>query len=242
LLSLLLLAACAVLLAMNLPERGAALGELAREGTASAVGAARNSILGPPRIGLQVGHLESFAHPPELERLRTSTGGHGGGMLEVEVNEAVAQALAVRLRSRGFQVDLLPATVPVSYRADAVVAIHADSSPLDYRRGYKSAVFQPLRNRWDQALKSALDGAYLAVSGLPDDDANVTGDMLEYYAFNGHYRHSLAKGTPAAIVELGYLSHPLDRELLGRPQLVAALLESGIVSFLEDRGRLRGTR
>ncbi|MEX2542987.1 MAG: N-acetylmuramoyl-L-alanine amidase [Trueperaceae bacterium] len=236
----LLLIAGTVLLALNHPTRTESLAESTGQAAGNGFQRLRNLVLGPPRIGLQVGHLDAEAHPEELARLRVSTGGLGGGMQEVDVNRAVAAALAERLERRGIAVDLLPATVPPRYRAELVVAIHADSSLEPGRRGYKSAVFRPVRNRWDERLKRALDSAYLAGSSLPDDDANVTGDMLEYYAFNGSFRHSVARRTPAAIVEIGYLSHPSDRELLRRPDRVAALLEEGITAFLEQRGRLGG--
>lgn len=236
----LLLVAGAVLLALNHPARAETLAESTAQAAVNRFQRIRNLMLGPPRIGLQVGHLDAAAQPEELARLRASTGGLGGGLREVDVNRAIAAALAERLERRAFGVDILAATVPPSYRADLVVAIHADSSLETERRGYKSAVFRPPRNRWDERLKSALDRAYLGGSPLPDDDANVTGDMLEYYAFNRRFRHSVASRTPAAIVELGYLSHPLDRELLRRPDRVAALLEEGIVAFLVERGRLGG--
>jgi hypothetical protein len=233
-----LLTASLVLVALNEPARAAALSQGAGEAAASGYRMFRNLVLGPARVGVQIGHLDSERHPDELARLRASTGGVGGGLLEVEVNQAVGLALAARLEALGLVVDLLPATVPPGYRADLVVAVHADSSLGPHRRGYKSAVFRPSRNRWDESLKRALDGAFLAASGLPDDDENVTGDMLEYYAFNRHYRHSLARSTPAVIVELGYISHPLDRDLLRRPDRVAEMLERGLLAFLAERGRL----
>jgi hypothetical protein len=237
-LSAFLLAATLALVALNDPARAAALSQGAGEAAASGYRLFRNLVLGPAHVGVQIGHLDSESHPDELARLRASTGGVGGGLFEVEVNQAVALALASRLEALGLVVDLLPATVPPGYRADLVVAVHADSSPGPHRRGYKSAVFRPARNRWDESLKRALDDAYLAGSGLPDDDENVTGDMLEYYAFNRNYRHSLARRTPAVIVELGYLSHPLDRAFLQRPDRVAEMLELGVLAFLAERGRL----
>ena len=237
-LSVLLLLASTVLLALSLPQRTDALADRSQDAAASTYHLLRNRLLGPPTVGVQIGHLEASAHPEELASLRTSTGGYGGGHFEVDVNREVADALAALLRAEGISVDLLPATVPPGYRADLVLSIHADSSAGRHRRGYKSAVFRPQRNRWDARLKEQVDAAYLSGSRLPDDDENVTGDMLEYYAFNPHYRHSVARRTPAVIVELGYLSHPLDRELLERPERVAELLRQGVMAYLELRGRL----
>jgi hypothetical protein len=238
LLLVLLLMAAGTLLALEFPSRTEATAGAAERAALAGYHRLRNAVLGPPLVGLQIGHLEAGSHPRELASLRASTGGSAGGLVEVEVNGAVANALAARLEARGITVDLLPATVPPRYSADLVLAIHGDSSADPDRRGYKSAVFRQQRNRWDGRLKSAIDRAYLSSSGLPDDDLNVSGDMLEYYAFNRRYRHSLARRTPAAIVELGYLSHPEDRRLLSRPERVAALLEEGIIKFLAMRGRL----
>lgn len=237
LISLLLLAS-AVFAALNRPSAVGELSSKIEDEAASAQRHLQNLVLGPVRVGLQVGHLYAEAHPEELARLRVSTGGSGGGVSEVDVNQAVARELALRLRARGIEVDVLPATVEPGYRADLLLAIHADSSAQSHRRGYKSAVFRPERNRWDVSLKQTIDEVYLAGSGLPDDDENVSGDMLEYYAFNSRFRHSASRRTPALIVELGYLSHPLDRRLLRQPDHVAALLEQGIVRFLDMRGRL----
>lgn len=238
-LAVLLLLASTVLLALSLPGRAEALAGLGNEAITGAYRLLANRVLGPPAVGVQIGHLDAQSHPEELAKLRASTGGFGGGRFEVDVNRAVAEVLAGRLRARGISVDILPATVPPGYRADLVVSIHADSSNAPHRRGYKSAVFRPQRNRWDAELKKQLDAAYLAGSSLPDDDENVTGDMLEYYAFNPRYRHSVARRTPGVIVELGYLSHPLDRAFLERPEHAAELLEEGIVAYLTARGRLQ---
>lgn len=198
-----------------------------------------NRLAGPPRVGLQVGHLHAADQPDELAGLRFSTGAHAAGLNEVEVNLAVAEALADRLRARGLLVDLLPATVPPGYRADLFLSIHADSSPDPTRSGYKSAHYRPARNAREALLKVAVDRAYLSATGLPDDDRNVSGNMLEYYAFNvRRFHHAVARSTPALIVELGYLSHHRDRALLQRPDELAAALERGVMTYLRDIGRL----
>lgn len=235
--SLVVLASASVLLlALNLPT--ATIADRAGEAAAGTIRSLRNMLLGPVRVGIQVGHQDAAAHPEELATLRTSTGGSAAGLQEVDVNRRVAHALAERLRANGVEVELLPATVPPRYRADLVVSLHADSSPDPARRGYKSAIFRRRRNDRDPLLKEHLDQAYLAGSGLPSDDRNVSGDMLDYYAFNRRFEHSVARRTPAVIVEMGYLSHPRDRELLLRSDEVAALLEEGILEFLRAVGRL----
>ena len=197
-----------------------------------------NLFIGPPRVGVQVGHEEAQNHPEELAALRVNTGGHAAGVDEVDVNRAVAQELARRLEAHGVTVDVLPATPPEGYHADLFVSLHADASPDTARRGYKTAYFSPPRNRFEPRLKASLDAAYGA-SGLPDDNDNVTDSMFLYYAFNfRRYHHSVHPGTPAVIVELGYLSNPEDRGYLSRPDEPAARLEAGILTYLRERGRL----
>ena len=198
-----------------------------------------NAVRGPVRVGLQVGHLGAAEQPDELAELRYSTGAHWDGLDEVEANHAIVAALAARLRGRGFVVDVLPATVPPRYRADVLLSVHVDASPDQRRSGYKSAHFVPARNPEEPLLKLHLDRAVLGLTTLADDDRNVTGNMLQYYAFNNRrYRHAAHARTPALIVELGYLSNRHDRELIDEPDRLAAALEAGVVSYLDAVGRL----
>ncbi len=193
----------------------------------------RGRIAGPPRIAIQVGHLHADEHPDELAALRVSTGATVGELREVDLNLAVAEALARRLAQVGVEVTLLPATVPPGLRADVLLAVHADASAEAGRRGYKSAHAVPTRNRREPLLKAAVDAAYLRASGLPDDHANVTGAMLDYYAFaDQRLRHAAHRGTAGLIVELGYLSHPADRAWLDDPERAAAALADGLLRYL----------
>lgn len=198
-----------------------------------------DSLRGPVRVGLQVGHLEAEEQPEELAALRASTGGHWDGVDEVDMNLLVATALADLLDRRGIEVEILPATIPPRYQADLLLSIHFDASPDEERSGYKSAHYRPARNPYEPLLKLAVDRSLLA-TGLADDDRNVSGNMLEYYAFNHrHYRHSVARSTPALLVELGYLSNPQDSLLLERPAVLAQALEQGVRDYLAAIGRAR---
>ena len=98
---------------------------------------------GPVRVGIQVGHWKSSELPDELARLRTSTGARANGLAEVDINLAVGQRVVALLQQRGIETDLLPATVPPGYEADAVVALHADGStsarPTRLQAGYALA-------------------------------------------------------------------------------------------------------
>ncbi len=214
-------------------------GGRAERGLASSLQDALARLQGPVRVGLQVGHLEAVDQPDELAALRASTGAHAAGVDEVDVNRAVVDALASRLEARGFAVDVLPATVPAGYRADLVLAVHADANADPAREGYKSAHFTPARNPREPLLKLDIDRAVLLEGGLGDDDRNVSGNMLRYYAFNHRrFRHSVSRRTPALLVEMGYLSNARDRGLLLRPERLAGILERGVVSYLRDVGRI----
>lgn len=200
---------------------------------------AANLLKGPVRVGVQIGHLAAAEQPEELAALRYSTGAHAHGVDEVEVNSAVASALAARLATHGIEVDLLPATVPPGYRADLVLSIHADANADPSRSGYKSAHFRPARNPHEALLKVSVDRAMLLATGLPDDDRNVSGNMLHYYAFNQRrFRHAVSRSTPALLVELGYLSNRSDLRLLQQTDLLADGLERGVLSYLREVGRL----
>lgn len=231
-------AAAATLLALNWSAALSVVG--VQPGTVvPSLRGALNAFRGPVRIGLQVGHLGEERMPRELAKLRSATGAQVGGLEEVDVNLAIVRALAARLRGDGFKVDVLGATVPPGYRATLVLAVHADANPNPTREGYKSAIFLPVRNARDPLLKLDVDRAVLAETDLGDDDPNVSLDMLEYYAFNARrFRHSVARGTAALIVEMGYLSNPKDRAELRHPAILAKALADGVVAYLHDIQRI----
>lgn len=188
---------------------------------------------GPRRVGIQAGHWRVEEAPSEFPHLRTSTGGSSGDVKEVDVTVDVARRVADLLRGRGIVADLIPATVPPSYVADAFVAIHADADDTETARGFKIAR-GTYRSPYDERLVRSLTERYAAETGLPVDP-HVTSDMTDYYAFAWfRYEHALAPHTPAAIVELGFVSHPDDRALLTeQPDVVARAVASGILSFLD---------
>lgn len=188
---------------------------------------------GPPTVGLQIGHLNAREHPDEVSALRTSTGGRAAGVNEVDVNRAVALDLAGRLAAAGVRVELLAATVPAGYGPDVLIALHADASDDPSRRGYKSAHPEPARNRREPWLRTLVDGAYLRAAPMPDDGANVSGAMLDYYAFaHDRLRHAAKAGTAGLIVEMGYLSHPLDLAWMDDPGNPAAAIAEGVLAYL----------
>jgi N-acetylmuramoyl-L-alanine amidase len=223
---------------LDAPDRTRAYAETGLPERPSPWTVLRARVAGPPSVAIQIGHLHAEDHPDELAALRVSTGASVAGLHEVDVNRAVAEALSQRLTRAGVRVTMVPATVPPGLRADVLLSVHADASLEPERRGYKSAHALPARNRREPLLKAAVDAAYLHASGLPDDHDNVTGAMLDYYAFaDGRLRHAAHRGTAGLIVELGYLSHPQDRAWLADPDRVAAALADGLVRYLAGLDR-----
>lgn len=186
------------------------------------------------RVGLQVGHWRADELPDELALLRSQLGGEGGGYREVDINYTVASQVAALLGERGVTVDLLPATVPPGYAAEAFVAIHCDVNNDSSRRGFKLTRYgdSVIATR-DESLVALVAASYGAATGQPADP-EITRAMRYYYAFNGaQYRHAIDPATPAAIVELGFLTNPADRLLLTtETDVVAHGLAAGILRFL----------
>ncbi len=189
------------------------------------------------RVGLQVGHWESANLPDELSILRTQSGASAEGFQEVDINFAIAQHTAGILRARGITVDILPATIPPGYQADAFIAIHCDYNNDPNIGGFKLARYgdSVIADR-DDALLNAITAAYGPVTGQPKDGL-ISRAMIYYYAFNsGDFAHAIAPQTPGVIVELGFLTNPADRAILVNQQpTVAKGLADGIIGFLSAR-------
>ena len=189
------------------------------------------------RVGLQVGHWQAAELPAELASLRTETGATADGYQEVDLNLQIARQVAALLTARGITVDLLPATIPPGYTADAFVAIHCDYNNDPAMSGFKLARYgdsaSPAR---DDALLNAIAGTYGTTTGQPTDP-HLTRDMLYYYAFNsGAFVHAIAPQTPGVIIELGFLTNASDRALLvGAQPTVATGLAEGIIGYLGGR-------
>jgi hypothetical protein len=187
------------------------------------------------RVGIQAGHWKEAELPEELASLRKSTGAAGNGWREADINLAVANRVAEALRGGGIQVDVLPATVPAGYKADAFLALHGDASANTTFSGYKMA-----RARWskipqvDDALIQAVSAEYQATTGLGWHASTITENMRQYYAFNWPaLSHAVAPTTTAAILEMGFLTTASDRDLLlGQQDRVATGIANGIIRFL----------
>jgi N-acetylmuramoyl-L-alanine amidase len=138
------------------------------------------------------------------------------------------------LSQASIRVDLIPATVPADYRADAFIAIHADANADKSLSGDKAARATnsaiPLN---DDALLSVVSNSYQAVTGLSWHAKTITQNMLEYYAFDQRMSHSVDPSTPSIILEMGFLTNANDNRLLTtQPDVLAQAVALGILSFL----------
>ncbi len=212
--------------------------------TGALVGPGDVQLLPPPilpgarRVAIQAGHWKTGEAPDEFPNLRFQFGASIAGIDEVNVNLDIARRIAVILRAKGIIVDVLPATIPPSYVADAFVSLHADDDGgFGTATGFKVA-HGFYRGPYDNALVEALTKEYAAGTGLSLND-QVTDDMTDYYAFAWfRYEHALAPHTPAAIIEMGYLSNEDDRALLVDDQgVVARGVANGILRFLAANPR-----
>jgi N-acetylmuramoyl-L-alanine amidase len=186
------------------------------------------------RVGLQIGHYQNDEVPPELSGLVGNTGAVWGGQTEADVIAPIVDLAIGYLESEGVVVDRLPAVVPPGYRADAFVSVHADGNTNSAINGFKIAGPRRDYSGRSSALVAALTSAYASSSRLRAD-GNVTRRMTAYYAFNWpRYEHAIHPLTPAAIVETGFLTSPIDRTVIvNNPERAARGIADGILSFLE---------
>lgn len=191
---------------------------------------------GPLRVGVQVGHLDNESVPEELEGLtRNGAGATFGQYNERDTVAVIAQLVARELEQAGVVVDILPATVPPGYVADAFVSIHADGNPNQSVRGFKMAGPRRDYSGRSEQLVAALYDSYAQATNLPVD-SSISRRMTAYYAFNWpRYEHAVHPYTPAVIVETGFLTNAADRAfLLNRPADAAAGIAGGVLAFLNN--------
>ena len=172
---------------------------------------------GPLRIGIIAGH----------------SGNDSGavcedGLTEVQVTTSLAQRLAARLQSYGITTDLLEEFDPRldGYDASALVSIHADScdSINDLATGFKISG-SPYTD--SSKLAACIEQAYSLATDLPYHPNSITPHMTNYHAYG-----RLGNGTPAIIIEVGFLN--LDREILtSTDDVIIEGLTKGIFCHLD---------
>jgi N-acetylmuramoyl-L-alanine amidase len=146
---------------------------------------------GTKRVGLQVGHWNTYDLPFELRRL--SPGSTAGGWTEAELNLLLARSTARFLEQAGVEVDILPTQIPVRYRAHAFVSIHADGDTSGRLNGYKIARsgISSIPEADDEFVRIMYEEYGAATGMVRDSDAHISRRMTFYYAFNtrriGHF-------------------------------------------------------
>jgi N-acetylmuramoyl-L-alanine amidase len=170
------------------------------------------------RIGIEAGHWQ-----------RDSGAVCPDGIREVDINLDIAQRTASILQGQGYTVDLFRSQDPTmsGYAADAFVALHSDYCAQS-ATGYKAArAADSLIPATEDRLVNAIYAEYGVATGLSTHNG-ITDDMRYYYAF-----YQLAGSTPAAILEMGFIS--TDRPILLDGQDKAAQgIANAIVHFLGD--------
>lgn len=186
------------------------------------------------RVGIQIGHYQIEQLPAELSKIQYDTGTQAAdGTTELSINTDLALKVASILQQHGIAVDILPATVPENYLADAFVALHVDGNDYSYVNGYKVAGSSFDSTNKSSELAQEIFTSY-ASTGLSDDSADISQDMSQYYAFNYQkYAHTVSTATPSAIVETGYITNSGDESYLtNHSQAAAQAIATGILTFL----------
>ena len=188
---------------------------------------------GPVRIALQAGHWRANEAPRELRGLRNN-GTSWRGTAEWEVNLEIVRRAGTMLEGMGYEVDILPAVVPPSYRAHLFISIHADGSNDPNASGYRVAA--PRRDATGRASQVAalLERSYGKTTGIKRLPA-ATRRMRNYYAFNfRRYEHALHPMTIAVILETGFLTSQGDRQvLMNDPERAARGIVDAVMAFPE---------
>ena len=189
---------------------------------------------GPLRVGIQVGHWKNSEVPQELEGLKKNGGGAtGGGQTEWGVALTIANIAAEKLADKNIVVDVLPATIPPAYYADAFISIHADGNTSSAVSGFKIASPRRDYSEKSKILEELLYDNYEEATGL-NRDPSITDRMRGYYAFNWlKYEHAIHPMTPAVILETGFLTNRNDQRLLiNKPEVPAQAIVDTVTQFL----------
>lgn len=171
----------------------------------------------PTRVGIIAGHRASDSGTECQD-----------GLTEVEVTSDIAERVTNQLLRMGYDAETLDEFDPQldSYSAGALISVHVDSCEYvnESATGFKIAG-SPFTD--SSALTICVEHAYEAATSLPYHPHSITPHMSEYHAFR-----KISPGTPALIIEIGFLY--LDRDILtfGSDVVVEGLV-NGLLCYLE---------
>lgn len=174
---------------------------------------------GPRRIGIIAGHkgFDSGAVCAD-------------GLTEAAINAALAEKLVANLQSRGIRAEILDEfdAKLTGYSATALISIHADSCEYvnELATGFKISGSSFTDS---SKLSICMENAYGAATQLTYHANTITADMSNYHVFR-----EISPGTPAIIIEVGFMNK--DRNLLTNDadRVVTGLI-NGVNCFLEQQ-------
>jgi len=158
------------------------------------------------------------------------------GVTENEVNLGIAIIVQQQLNAqRKYQVDLLQEYDPRlnGYQGVLLVSIHNDSCVIsnEMTTGFKIARSSEGKNpERAQRLADCMFDRYQKETNLPYHPGSITPDMTDYHAFR-----EIDPNTAGVIIETGFLSNPVDYDLLTlHPEIVATGVVKGILCYLNN--------
>lgn len=189
----------------------------------------------PRRVVIQAGHWQNSNLPYQLAEFRND-GTYAAGKYEWQVNLDIANRAAAILRGRGYDVAVVPATVPINCQADAFVALHADGDASASVHGFKAAYPQYINNPVNRRFLADMYIEYGSATSLARS-YSITRNMTGYYAFyNRRQPYAANPSTPMLILEMGYMTSANDRKLLfNQPATAAWGIANGIDRFLQGK-------
>lgn len=151
------------------------------------------------------------------------------GLTEVEITTKLTEQMVSQLNARDIKAEDLDEfdSRLENYSATALISVHVDSCDYinELATGFKIAG-SPYTD--SSALSICVQQAYADNTNLSYHANSVTPHMANYHAFR-----TIGRGTPAIIIEVGFLN--LDRQILtdGSDVIVSGLIE-GIDCYLDQ--------
>jgi N-acetylmuramoyl-L-alanine amidase len=182
-------------------------------------------------VGIEAGH--SSRDPGALSCDRR--------VKEADITFDIANRVASKLRARGIEVIVFRDNKGdfVGKRFDAFIALHVDWCASESITGYKVArygglVGTGLKDNGDASdrLAQALWNAYGPATRIVQDHGagHYTNKFLNYYALGGS--NAVSSATPAAIIEMGWMSRKDLAVLRYNPDKPAEGIAQALLNFL----------
>jgi N-acetylmuramoyl-L-alanine amidase len=172
----------------------------------------------PPKIGIVAGH-RGFDSGTVCD----------DGLTEVQVTHSIAERTATLFNATGIEAETLDEFDPRidGYSATALISIHIDS--CDYINELASGFKISGSTYTDSSLLSiCVQQAYGERTQLEYHPNSITPEMAGYHVFR-----KIGLGTPAIIIEVGFLN--LDRQILTQGiDSVTRGLYDGIICYLDQ--------